>query len=424
MLENLTHSCIYKEHSNNFLRAQNAIEGTYAGYRNKDKIIHLLNWWLFTIKALIEISGSDAAIKFSSRDSSSKSILIFSEYYDNGFIIEPKDKSDNIFISWFAYFYIMFARKVYLPAGKFNSTLVGRIVNRISVYFAKNLKAKHSVKHKNVLLRVLSDMYSSDPLLLTIINNKLPKLFYSEQINTWGMSELICDGSAHCFLDLWGYENLFLLDRHIVVIGRQHGGGYGVYQNDFYLELELGLCDQFIGWNLFDINEKKSILKASNSALLSGVVNGIIWVERPQLVEITSALCEYVYKEHNLRSPIEYIASELMQFSSIIGNLVYPNRITNIYSGLRFTEISRNGLTGEALIGNNNIIIFDMVLNSLIYYCINNNIRFIIVTNRELANFYSSAMSVWANELRENGQLVFDDELGLLKKLVSDHLKN
>lgn len=422
MLENLAHSYIYKEHCNEFLRARGAIEEMYADYRNKDKIVHLLHCWLFTVRALIATSGNDAATKFVSRDSSSKSILNFAEYHDNGFRIEPTDRNDNFVTSWLAYAYIRWAWKIYLPAGKLNRTIVGRIINRISVYFAKNLRAKQSALRKHNLIAILSDMYCSDPLVLAVIHNKLPSVFFSEQIVTRRMSDLICDGSAHCFLDFWGYENLFLFDRRIVVIGRQHGGGYGMYLHHFYQDLELGLCDEFIGWNLFNRNDRQHKYRAPNNALLSGRSVKIIWVERPRICALSAAIYECVYIEHNLRSPIEYIVREVKPFATIVGNLAYQNRVSNIYSGLRFAEISRYGATGENLIGEKNIVLFDMIVNSLIYYCIDHGIRFIVVTNRDLSCHYTPAMRIWADELRKQGCFVFDDEEGKLEKLVTDLL--
>lgn len=425
MLENLAHSYIYKNHCNEFMRARSAIEEIYAGYKNKDKIINLLNSWLFTIRALIATSGSDAATKFINIHSSSKSIFMFAEYHDTDFNIGSTERNDDSFTSLLAYTYTCWSRKIYLPAGKFNRTIAGRLINRISLYFAKNLKSKQSAIRRHNLIAILSDLYCNDSLVLAVIQNKLPLVFYSEQINTWRMSDLICDGSSHCFLDFRGYENLFLLDRRIVVIGRQHGGGYGMYQFDFYLELELSLCDEFIGWNLFDKNDRQHRYSAPNNAVLTAGKRRIVWVERSRIFEIYAALYECNYIEHNLRSPIEYVARELKPFASMVGNLVYPNRnhpnrVTNIYSGLRFAEISRDADTGEKLIGKKNIVIFDMILNSLIYYCIDHGIRFIIVTNRNLSRHYTPAMRIWAIELRKQGCFVFDDEDGMLGKLLSD----
>ena len=422
MSENLVYSHIYKNHCNDFKRARGAIEEMYDDYRNKDKIVHLLHCWLFTVRALIATSGHDATTKFITTDSPSKSILIFAEYHENDFFIESKDKNNNFITYWLAYAYIRWARKIYLPAGKFKRTITGRIINRISVYFAKNLRAKQSVLRKYNLIAILSDMYCNDPLVLDVIHNKLPSVFFSEQIVTQRTSDLICDGSAHCFLDFWGYENLLLFDRRIVVIGRQHGGGYGMYQHDYYADLEIGLCDEFIGWNLFNKNDRQHKYTAPNNAILYDGARRIIWVERPRLIEIGAVLCEYIYIEHNLRSPIEYIARELRPFASITGNLIYPNRVTNIYSRLRFSEIIRKGATGENLIKKNNIVIFDMISNSLIYYCIDHDIRFIIVTNQDLSRHYTPSMRIWANELRKQGCFVFDDEVGKLAKLVSDLL--
>ena len=131
-------------------------------------------------------------------------------------------------------------------------------------------------------------------------------------------------------------------------------------------------------------------------------------------------MAECSYKEHNLCSSVEYVARELRPFASIVGNLVYSNRLNNIYAGLRFAEISRQDAKGEDLIGKTNIVIFDTILNSLIYYCIDYGIRFIIVSNRDLSIHYTPAMRIWADELRKQGYLVYDDQAGMLFKLVSE----
>ena len=70
------------------------------------------------------------------------------------------------------------------------------------------------------------------------VDKKLPKIFFSQQIYLSSINKLYCEGSAHAFFDFDGYENLLLLNRKINISGRQHGGGYGMFVDDLYLEFK------------------------------------------------------------------------------------------------------------------------------------------------------------------------------------------
>ena len=56
-------------------------------------------------------------------------------------------------------------------------------------------------------------------------------------------------------------ENLFLLDRKLRVLGFQHGGGYDIFQIDYFAEYEKRLSDLFFGWGFSEHNKPQKKFK-------------------------------------------------------------------------------------------------------------------------------------------------------------------
>ena len=88
----------------------------------------------------------------------------------------------------------------------------------------------------------------------------------------------------------------------------------------------------------------------------------------------------------------------------------------------RYDNISSDIIKGkpEDFLEVGDLVIFDNCFHSLIFHCIENKILFIIISNRNIKQYYTKNTTKWISVLRRNGLFFFSDE----KSKLASRIKN
>jgi len=397
-----------KLHEEGIKTIDERIDVLYAGHVNSKKIKNLLYFWLFSLICLDKTCNKKDILAFSKSTKSSNPL----NYLYN----RAQSKSDLITflpdLSWF----INFFSYLFLAGCDTKLKFTLKLRYKVSTFLLKLINTKLDKSIRKVLSSLLREYFRDNTELYLLSIKKIPKVFFSEPISTLNRNTLTLYGSAHELMNLDGLENILLLQREINLVGRQHGGGYGIYNFDYYENIELSLCNSFYGWNLFKLNEpqhryRKMSISSENH------IKGIIWIERPKLHIISQGMSPDLYIEHANSLPISFIDNIFSNMNLSISLLPHREK-SNLYDNLRHNKIEPKGLDAFNYICKNTLVIFDIISATLIYFCISFDVKFIIVLDRKITAEFTPRMKEWAQELQGNFNLIFTDETEKFINLV------
>lgn len=388
------------------------LEELYNNYINKDKIINLFKAWFYIFYVLY--NNTNDIIKHN-----------FENFNGSLFLFNTRPNSNNIekikhsyFFNILANFYFTYVDNILIrgaiPKNKFDKFFI-----RFNLFFKSHLKIIENDLIKIQLINILhKNEFTKDFIIL--FDKKLPKIFFSRQINLTSTNKLYCDGSAHALFDFDGYENLLLLNRKINITGRQHGGGYGMFIDDLYLEFELKLCDEFIGWNLFSKNEMTNIYKPFKNII--NKKGNIILIARPSIPSWFVYLTPHFYNELLDKSSINYLHKEIYSLNVEINCKPHPiEGLNQFYNKINFFKIYNAKEKAENIINKNDVVIFDVISHSLIYFCLFHNIHFIILFNADNYKFLTENMKIWLNRLHEDNIVIYTYENNKLYNILKSY---
>lgn len=386
------------------------LEKIYNNYVNKDKLLNLFKAWFYVFYLLYYNTNDKIKDNF---ENFNGSLFLFNT--------RPNSKNinkitHNYFINIFAIFYFSFFNK-FLIRGAIPRNIFDIILIRLNIFLKSYLNVKESGVLKNKIITILQkNKFSLD--FIDLFEKKLPTTFYSKQINLLSKNNLFCDGSAHSFFDFDGYENLLLFKRKIIFTGRQHGGGYGMFKDDLYLDFELNLCDEFIGWNLFSKNEMKNIYKPLKNKVYQN--GNIILIARPSIPTWFFYFTPHFYNELLDINTINYFQKEIELLDIEINCKPHPvEGLNKFYDNIKFHKIYNSKEKAENIINNNDIIIFDVISHTLIYFCLYHNIRFIILFSYDNYDYLTDEMKSWLNYLHNNNIVFYTNEKNKLHNFLN-----
>ena len=293
----------------------------------------------------------------------------------SGHKYEYPRRSSGWFLSLLGLLYASLAEIWYLRGhGKFNKTS-GRINARVSQIVLKSITVVRSESRRRALLTILKEFL--DERQMYLVSEALPDVFYSDPVKlldalTRGQKVVHC--SPTVFQNFDGYEYLLLLQTKIRVFGYQHGGGYWL-RRDLCRDHELKLSDQYFFWGFARINSRQIRYKPKN-ILLPPHAKNVIWIERANMSPIYRYLQPDFWHESLDASAITYIDSELSKIAMKAQRKPHLMRRSTMYRSCSVPSIE-DPISTELLIDESSLVIFDHVCHSLIFYCIENSIRFI-----------------------------------------------
>ena len=157
------------------------------------------------------------------------------------------------------------------------------------------------------------------------------------------------------------------------IIHHSHGAVTGWYRNNFNENKMISLSDKFINW---DINNKKSFtryfIKPKDS-----LERKIYWVTRPELNQFFYDMIPTVgdsYK-YNVKTHFENIFNVIREYE--FNFLLHPKGLPKEYKKYFADALSLERFNPKKT-SKNDILIFDNINSSLIFYALKHSIKFLI----------------------------------------------
>jgi len=395
---------LYNQHQENYVKIEHQLLSCYKNYANQTTIVNLLEYWIFSVVVIYSSYGLKGVKGYFS--SIQKDPVLFSYEFESNINSRaiPNVSKFSFMVKWLPF-------SLRLPAAPVNS-----FFDRISVkYTALLIRSIPATLDRNLEKRIteIVKLYLSS--MNICVNNEtslnIPKVFTSIQIGKAGLkTEIYC--SPYELMQFNTRGNIFLLNKKIEIIGYQHGGGYGVVNIGYISHFEKKISKIFYGWGLLEQNvHQYRYKKIHNFKKKKGRV---IWLESDKLSAVLSIFYPLHYDLSLILKDIEYIYSELQMFGGKYYSKSYPGYLeSNRYISMRGEKIGTEDRS-EDIIKQNDIIIFDSCMSSMIYFCIENDMRFIIICNRNTKEYFTDRMAKWVDILRKNSFLFFSDEVGQL----------
>jgi len=401
---------LYIHNKSEFLKIYDSLDSFYCGYINRKKILILLDFWMYGFRAVLQEYGIEAAKQYSF-DKNTFSTPEFSWIYE--FNHDIRNGKKPIYSVYFFNILSIFVKRYSAP-GTPIKTIFDKIRWRASKLIILSSPVNFSNHRKDDLIEILLSTFDHDKKdeIRICFEFGLPDLFYAEQnhVKNSKKSGVILDAAPTNFLDFNGIENILLFDSYVKLVGRQHGGGFGAYINEFSAMYEFELSDTFIGWGLCDVNEEQHRYKVKVLGTKKPDKKRIIWIERAKVPIFYKYVWPCTFEQGIDDEPIRTIYSVFQALDIKYFNLPYAGFFEcSMYDGLRGLKLFNSGM-GEKIIENNDILIFDNFFSSLIFYCVKNKITFICVTtNNDFSNFTKPTIE-WFNLLHKYGFAFFSEE--------------
>ena len=198
----------------------------YRHYPNKDKIIDLLDYWLFSIYAIKKIYGDHGLTEFLDSELSNPQRFSFWYEFENlaiGRTILQKKPSRILF-----FILSLFCKRLLLPGADLGG-IYEKFQSKISNWYMKSICPVEHESLKGELFKYLDEIFFDCLSFSEIarVKEKLPKVFYSRVIDVPRNGEIFIEGSCASFLEFSGLENIMLFSRVLKITGVQHGGEIG-----------------------------------------------------------------------------------------------------------------------------------------------------------------------------------------------------
>jgi hypothetical protein len=418
-ISDISPSEIYLLHTRNFSHFQKEILGLYNDYPNKHKIVSLLDYWILNIYSLKIIYGENGLKSFISSDFDNPQRFSFLYELSNQIVSKPPPRSKTnktIF-----YIFKFFVTKILIPGAALNS-LYAKLLNRLSVNFIQTIPDDENSEIKNQIFKLLEEVLLENFSVSEIskINEKLPKVFYSNVVNMPHNSKITIEGSCSSFFEFFGVEKLLLLNNKLRIEGYQHGGGYDVFKIDYFVEYEKKMSDIFYGWGFSKYNKsqhrfKKQKIRKNNRT----EIKRVFWVEDSSIPSSYFPLMPYYYYQTKNRGNKSFVYNELNNSGINYSNLNHPSSKSNLYDDYRKDDYHVIGKgRSEDVILSEDILIFDNVGSTLIHFAIENGNVFYLVINKNDFDLFTNKQKEFFNLLRKYDFGIFSNEKNKLSNSI------
>ncbi len=406
-------------HKKSFHSIKEELNLCFNNYTNKKTIIDLLEFWIYSIRALHITYGLES-VKMYLRGKQ-KDIFIFAVSLEFGSDLTKSSPLKKRYKNnWLLKLDKYLSIEHRLP-GTYHKSYLNIILVKYTMHLLMQISTSYDKKLACNVIDIIS-LYFSRMNLLVDKNDillGLPDIFKSMQINQKYHKE----SKIHCapieLFQFRGHENIFLLKKKLKVYGYQHGGGYDIFNGDILTDFEKKISSRFFGWGLSKENiHQKSFRKRNSLLSRTSSDKKIVWVESPREPKIYSLFYPIQYYIKRDVKIIYYINTELKEYGGQYYKKPYPGILkSNLCDNIKSDII--NGKP-EDFLRKGDLVIFDNCFHSLIFHCIENKILFIIISNRNIKQYYTKNTTKWMSVLRRNGLFFFSDE----KSNLASRIKN
>jgi len=427
-LEKLDHKKVMNEHTVAFNNISKSLEDFYGAYKNRKKIIQLMNAWLYLVRSLYESYGLDGVKSYSQSDFNCA--VRFSFFYECDVYIGYDIGS---YKSKFLFKLLNgFLHDALLPGARILS-LYAKFRWRFAKFIITNIPSNVIAARQSIIVELIIvyfDNYFTDidhHEIKKFISDALPSVFYEDQVKVSEKDILNVECAPWSLIEFSGFERVFLLDRYIHVTGLQHGGSYFAFEPSYGLRFEESISDEYIGWGLSPYkNARQHRYKFGNQkSKTSFSPKRLIWVEHCRLPIFHSLIWPPQIKQAFNLDVINYISNELRLAKANFYSMPYPNPMrSNQYDGLRGVELNSNTGRGEDALAIGDVVIFDESGSSLIHHCIEQEIPFVLVVSKDDISGFSKNKNEWFDVIRNAGLAFYDHEVGMLTKKINEIFKS
>lgn len=359
--------------------------------RNDDKlnkILIIIDFWFITLENFYNnegIKGLNNLDEYLKKNQNFNLHDAISSFYNKNYkpVISIKNK---IFVNTFLklYFNIFFNTKEIVISGgegKFSKLhdLLSNFWIRKNInnsYVSDNLS---NLRKKELLLKLKNEK-KYDKYIFKFINNNIPIeffiLFKEKKIFNKKISLF---GSPSNFFVSKNYLKFFSNDHELIVNGTMHGSGYGQFKNDLIEIYEIKFSNNYTYW--FPFNKSKYIGRFIETNYKKKIFNKkIYWVSRSKMNKYNIFTNPDFYKHNIELNHLKQIDKILSKFNDSVfingqkGNFenwkpkyvkqyIFPSKLENY--------INKNF----------NILIFDNLTSTLMYYCLKFRVPFLIFIN-------------------------------------------
>ena len=416
----------YKEHQRKLNIILDKLEAEYKNFINKDKIIILLDFYLYSISVSLFCYKKEGLEKF--LNSNNQHFNDFASIYENIDSLFNEKKITTIKLNKIFLEKLLDILPHLIFAGAPIKNIYEKILLRISESIIISLPTSNNHHKKERVIKILLSYFGIHipneeiKLIKLHLKKNLPKVFWSEPIEINSKNTLNIKASPYTFCEFGGQEGIFLMNKKIFLEGHQHGGGYFTFKKFIYEEYETKISDKYFGWGLSKMHNFKQQRFTKNKLVKSFEKNkrDIIWIESG-----TPSKLDYFFDTDTTlmaknQQTKDYIYNELIKSKKKFYNKPHIKN-SSLYNKYKNLNIINKYHKAETFIFNNSIIIFDITGSTLVYHCIEQyDTIFIIVTSKEDLDCLSQKQLEWYEVLRKNDLWFFSNEINLLSERVRE----
>ena len=210
---------------------------------------------------------------------------------------------------------------------------------------------------------------------INFLKNYLPVLFFYTRKHII-LKKLKIFGSLDNFLNDYNYLKFFLIIENLKLIGTMHGSGYGQFKKHLTEKFEKNISDEFIFW--FPFNKSKFIGRYTLNTKIKNSEHNIFWIGKNNFNEFDKIDLPDQYKHQKYEDHLDYIDRELNKIENIFF-VTGKNNNKELWLPSNITILNKNIKIETQINNKSDILIFDCISQTLLYFAIKFSIPFIII---------------------------------------------
>lgn len=391
-------------------------EASSVNLVNEAKFLQVVTFWFNYFDFANDFCLSqNKDLNLLDNDLTRKSIFHFLDVFDEKCDI----KSDtNIKFNHKIAASFLFGKKGYMPSGV-SVNLSDKIKFKLLFYKVNILKIKIDGKFKNDYFEECFSRFDIETV--TILKQIIPDVFFASGLVSDGNLPQVLKGSPLCFFDFnYNYLKLLLQPKKVQIIGFQHGGVYGEWENNPYEIYEKNISDFYYGWGFFKHNVVQNRFKKLKNVFPEK--EGLFWFGRdecylPTTINFGNSILSHLKEVNHIGFFYNFFKKFNFKF------LPHPRNGSAVYKKIvdQSFYVSTNDSANYVL--NAKLVLFDCLSHTLLYHCLFNKIPFLILLDKWPTGL-SERASDFYSVLCDNNLLLIKDDLNIENKMaiVSEYL--
>ncbi len=353
---------------------------------NKNKINKIFDFWFLRFDHFINLNNKYTLKDLEEvlKNSQNKNVIYAMNQILNGEkkTFFNKKKYNNYFIKIFLNFFFKFSFFKYLiiSGGETKYSKLNDLISNlwIRAFINSNLIKLNfytANKKKIAFIELLKAHNIYNQKEISFLKNYLPVIFFYTKKHII-LKKLKIFGSLDNFLNDHNYLKFFFIIESLEITGTMHGSGYGQFKKHLTEKFEINISDEFIFW--FPFNKSKFIGRYTLNTKIKNSEHNVFWIGKSNFNEFDKIDLPDQYIHQKYEDHLPYIDKGLNKIENIFF-IKGKNNNKKLWLP-RHINILRKNIKIETQINNkSDILIFDCISQSLLYFAIKFSIPFIII---------------------------------------------